>query len=276
MIEVVAVADSAGRQARFAESLSAASPGAGFDLQLRTHRELVAEVSVDQSSEHPPIVDPDRPLLWLSPGDGSRATGPDDRFLGSEAYAAARSIAFLTWAPVLNRPSAHSICGTFPVGPALAVRRARHYDPGAVVRTERFTGRWSADDGAGPTRLEVHDYASGRSSFGRPPDSTGPFRRRPAVDEAELVKVAVIGDRTIAAADVAPAARAASRRIASRYGLDLARVWWLVADDGAGRTLARIDGWLLDAGFGAELEEVADAVVAWVAGRLGVPAGASR
>jgi hypothetical protein len=52
--------------------------------------------------------------------------------------------------------------------------------------------------------------------------------------------------------------------VAARYQLDLAIMWWLTGPaDGAG-TLARIDGWLWDAG-----DDVARAIAAWAAGRLG-------
>lgn len=274
MTQVVAVADHTRRQARLAKGLCAAAEVAGCGLELRTHRELVAEVTIDQSSAGPPTVEPDRPLLWLSPGDGGRTVSRDDRFLGSEAYAAARSIALLTSAPVLNRPSARSACGTFPAGAASAVRRARHHDPEAVVRAERFTARWSADEE--DTALEVHDYATGRSSFGRAPDSSGPFRCRTAVDGADLAKVTVVGDGTVAATHVGSETRAASCRVASGYGLDLATVWWFVDEDGAARTLARIDCWPLDFAFGGELEEVAAAAVVWVGERLGAPVAAPR
>lgn len=272
MTQVIAVADTAKRQARLAASLSAAFSQAGQDLQLRTHRQLVAEVSVEQVVGQQPVVDPDRPLLWLSPGDAHSPRTPDERFVASEAYAAARSIAVLTRSPVLNRPSAVSPCGTLPAGPAVAVHRARRHDAEAVVRPERFTGSWRPDDDTDVTQLEVLDYATGRRSFGRAPSAKGPFRRRTAVERADFVKVRVVGDRTITTADVAPATLAASQRIASRYGLDLATLWWLIGKDDGARTLARIDGWAFDAGFGDDIEEVAAAVAAWMGERLGWPA----
>src|SRR5947209_2319815 len=122
MTPVIAVADHAGRQARFATRLSAAFAAAGLSLEFRTHHELAAEVSVEQAPGRPPAVAPDRPLLWLCPGDSARPLTPDGRFLAAEALAAARSIAFLTRSPVLNRPGDASLCGTFPSGAARAVR----------------------------------------------------------------------------------------------------------------------------------------------------------
>jgi len=275
MTQVVAVTDSAGRQARFAASLSSAFAAAGLGLELRTQRELIAEVSVEQPVGREPIVDPDRPLVWLSPGDAAGAGTPDDRFLASEAFAAARSIAMLTRSPVFNRPSAVSLCGTLPPGPALAVRGARHHDP-AAVRAERFTATWRPDDDTGAGPLEVYDYAAGRSSYGPAPSAAGPFRRRPAAGRASLVKVRVIGDRAITTRDAAPATLAASRRIASGYQLDMATLWWLIGLDDGARTLARIDCWAWDAGFGADIDEAAEAVAAWMTARLGRPAGMSR
>ncbi|SRR6266508_4009783 len=276
MTQVVAVADSARRQTRFATSLSSAFSAAGLDLQLRTHGELIAEVSIEQPMGRGPIVDPDRPLLWLSPGDADRPRTADGQFLASETLAAARSIATLTRSPVLNRPSAVSLCGTLPPGPALAVRRARHHDLEAAVRAERFTGSWLPDDDTDAGRLEVHDYATGRSSYGSALDSTGPFRRRLAVDSADLVKVRVVGDRAIIRSGVAPATLAASRRIASWYQLDMATIWWLIGRDGGARTLARIDCWAWDGGFDANFDEVAEAVAAWMGDRLGRAAEVSR
>ena len=108
MAQVVAVADHAGRQAGLAARLTPAFSAAGLGLEFRTHRELAAEVSVEQSPGQPPVVTPDRPLLWLSPGDAACPDSPDGRFLAAETLAAARSIAFLTRSPVLNRPSAVS------------------------------------------------------------------------------------------------------------------------------------------------------------------------
>jgi hypothetical protein len=275
MTPVVAVIDSGGRQTRLAASLSSALAAAGFGLELRTHRELIAEVSIQQPLGREPIVDPDRPLMWLSPGDAVRASTPDGRFLASETLGAARSIAILTRSPVFNRPSAVSLCGTLPPSPALAVRRARRHDLKAV-RAERFTGTWQPDDDTGAGQLEVFDYATGRSSYGPDPSSAGPFRRRPAVGRAALVKVRVVGDRTFTMTDVAPATVEVSRRIASWYQLDMATLWWLIGEDDAGaRTLARIECWAWDSGFDTDLDEAAEAAAAWMSDRVR-PAEVSR
>ena len=291
MTQVVAVADHAGRQAAFAARLSAAFAAAGLPLVLRTHRELAAEVSVELLPGQPPAVTPDRPLLWLSPGDTGRPATPDGRFLAAEALAAARSIAFLTRSPVLNRPSAVSLCGTLPPAPARAVRGARHLDPGAV-RAERFAGTWPPEAAdAGP--LEVYDYATSRGSYGPASSASspaGPFRYRTDPRPARRVKVLVAGDLAVAAPDVAPALLDASRRVAAWYQLDLATVWWLTDPpdgplDGAHegvpdgphdgpRTLARVDGW--EWGAGEDAAAVAAAAAAWMAERLGRPAEAAR
>jgi hypothetical protein len=277
MTQVVVVADYAGRQARFTARLPAAFAAAGLGLEFRTHRELAAEVSIEQAPGQPPAVTPDRPLLWLSPGDAAWPPTPDGRFLAAEALAAARSIAFLTRSPVLNRPSDVSLCGTFPPGAARAVRGARHLDPEAV-RAEWFAGAWPPDAVAGAGQPEVYDYATSRSSYGPASSSTGPFRYRAGLSPARVVKVLVVGDRTITTADAAPAILAASRRIAAWYQLDLATLWWLAGPDGDARTLSRIDCWLWDADAGAFefAEEVAAAVAAWMAGRLGRAAEVSR
>ena len=281
MTQVVAVADYAGRQAGFAARLSSAFSRAGLGLEFRTHRELAAEVSVEQSLGQPPAVAPDRPLLWLSPGGMAWPPTPDGRFLTAETLAAARSIAFLTRSPVLNRPSAVSLCGTFPTGSARAVRGARRLDPEAV-RAERFIGTWPPDAAAGAGRLEVYDYATSRSSYGPAASSTGPFRYRATAGPARLVKVWVVGDRTITATEVAPATLAASRRIAVWYQLDLATLWWLAGQDDRARALSRIDCWPWDADAGAGeaaddvTGEVARAAAAWMAERLGRPAEVSR
>ena len=269
MTRVVAVADCAGRQARFAARLSSAFSAAGLGLEFRTHRQLAGEVSVEQLPGQSPAVTPDRPLLWLSPGDTPGPQSPDGRFLATETLAAARSIAFLTRSPVLNRPSAVSLCGTLPPYSARAVRGARHLGPEAV-RAERFAGTWPPD-AAGHGQLEVYDYATNRSCYGPSSLAAGPFRYRAAVSPARLVKVWVVGDQAIAAADVVPATLAASRRLAARYQLDLAILWWLIGSAGGAGTLSRIDCWLWDAG-----DDVAGAVAAWTAERLGRPAEVSR
>ena len=271
MTPVIAVADYTGRQTGFAARLSAAFAVAGLGLEFRTHRELAAEVSVEQPLGQRPAVTPDRPLLWLSPGDGAWPATADGRFLAAEALAAARSVAQLTRSPVLNRPSEVALCGTLPPGPARAVRGARHHHPGAV-RAECFSGAWPPDAAdAGP--LEVYDYAAGRSSYGPPRSSPGPFRYRAAACPASLVKVRVVGDRTITATDTAPATLDASRQVAALYQLDLATVWWLIAVADGTRTLSRVDCWEWDAGADAA-GDVAGAVADWMAGRLSQPAEA--
>ena len=161
-------------------------------------------------------------------------------------------------AQVLNRPSAVSMCGTLPPGSARAVRGARHVDPEAV-RAERFAGAWPPDAAGGGAagaagaaaaagELEVYDYATSRSSYGPASASAGPFRYRAAGGPARLVKIRAIGDRAMATTDVTPATLDASRRVAARYQLDLATVWWLIGTDDGSRTLARVDGWEWDAG----------------------------
>jgi hypothetical protein len=281
MTPVIAVAEHAGRQARFATRLSVAFAAAGLGLEFRTHHELAAEVSVEQAPGQPPAVAPDRPLLWLSPGDSARPQTPDGRFLSAEALAAARSIAFLTRSPVLNRPGDASLGGTFPPGAARAVRGVRRLDPEAV-RAERFAGTWPPDADGGAGQPEVYDYATSRSSYGpapAPTGPTGPFRYRAALRPARLVKVRVVGDQTITTADTAPAILAASRRIAAWYQLDLATVWWLAGPDDGARTLARVDCWLWDADIAAAGEvtdDVTGAVAAWMTERLGRAAEVSR
>ena len=78
----------------------------------------------------------------------------------------------------------------------------------------------------------------------------------------------MVGDRTITSTEVAPATLEASRRIASSYQLEMATLWWLIGKDDGARTLARIDCWAWDAGFSADFDEVAEAVVAWMGDRL--------
>jgi hypothetical protein len=270
MTQVVAVADCTGRQAGLAARLPAAFSAAGLGLEFRTHRELVAEVSVEQSPGQPPAVTPDRPLLWLSPGDTGWPATPDGRFLAAETLAAARSIAFLTRSPVLNRPSAVSLCGALPPASARAVRGARHLDPEAV-RAERFAGTWPPD-AAADDRLEVYDYATGRGSYGLAAAPGGPFRYRAGPRPARRVKVLVVGDRAIAAADVTRATLDASRCVAVWYQLDLATVWWLIGPHDGARTLSRIDGW--EWGSGDDGTDVAAAIAAWMTKRLARPAGA--
>lgn len=268
MTTVVAVADHSGRQARLVAALSLAFRTVGLNIAPRTQRELAAEVSIWQSTGRRPVVDPDRPLLWLSPADRSRSDAPEDRFLSSEAHSAARSVATLTCSPVLNRPSAVSLCGAFPSGRPGTVRSARRHDAEAGVRAERFTGSWWPNEtDTGP--LEVWDYATGRSSYGFAASSCGPFRQRPALGSAGLVKVRVVGDQTVAdAPDLGPDIRAASCRITAGYQLDMATFWWLVGPGEQERTLARVDCWLWDAEAGPGFATLAEAVAAWMGDRL--------
>jgi hypothetical protein len=267
MTEVVAVLDHAGRQRLFARALTAAFRGRGADLCVRTHRDLVAEVTLEQAPGGPPSVEPDRALLWLSPADpatGLPASG-DERFLATEVASAARSIAMLTRSPVLNRPTAVSSCGEFPAGAVAAVRRvARVPGLAASVRPERFTARVRDHDGVD----EVYDYSTGRSSYGPEPDTAGPIRRRPSAPGSRLARVRVVGDVALPSEAVPPALVDASRQVAAWYRLDLATVWWLVEED-APATLARIDCWVWDRAAGGDLDETAAAIAAWAGARPG-------
>ena len=266
--QVVAVADATGRQQRLAAALTSAFAGSGLELVLRTHRELAAEASVEQRLGQPPVVHPDRPLLWLAPADAERPGTRDGRFLAAETSAATRSIAMLTRSPVLNRPGPVSLCGALPPSSALAVRRSRRGDPGATVRAERFTGGRPADDQAGAGQ-EVHDYGGARSSYGTEADAVGPFRTRAAVRTGTLVTVRVVGDRTLTSTGADPATLAASRHLAAANQLDLATVQWLIDDSDQTRTPGRIDGWHWDFGLGTDLDQVAEAIAAWTGQAIG-------
>jgi hypothetical protein len=267
------------RQRRFATALTAAFGRAGIELVLRTQRELVAGVSIEQALGQPPVVSPDRPLLWLTPTDGqtpgsSRSAGDrssdrrDERFVGAETFASARSIATLTRSPVLNRPSPIGLCGTLPAGSALAARRVRRIDEQARVRAERFTSS-RLEGAADQAALEVHDYGTAIATYGFEEAAVGPFRSRVAVESGRLVKVRVVGDRTPAAPEIDPETLAASRRIAAANQLDLATVSWLIDVAGGTRAPARIDCWHWDFGLGRDLEAVAEAIAAWTQDRLG-------
>ena len=267
MTEVVAVLDHAGRQRLFARALTAAFRGRGAALCVRTHRDLVAEVTLKHAPGGPPSVEPDRALLWLSPADP--ATGPppseDERFLAAEVASAARSIAMLTRSPVLNRPTAVSSCGEFPAGAVAAVRRvARLPGLAASVRPERFTAGVGDRDGVD----EVYDYSTGRSSYGPEPDTVGPVRRRPSAPGLPLARVRVVGDDALTSGAVPPAITDASRQVAAWYRLDLATLWWLVEED-APATLARIDCWIWDRAAVGDLDETAAAIAAWTGARPG-------
>jgi hypothetical protein len=265
--EVVAVLDHAGRQRLFARALTAAFRGQGVDLCLRTHRDLVAEVTVEQATPGgPPSLEPDRALLWLSPADPASGVVPmpeDERFLAAEVASAARSIAMLTRSPVLNRPTAISPCGEFPAGAVAAVRGVtRVAGLAASVRPERFTAGPGDRDGVD----EVYDYSTGRSSYGVEPATVGPVRRRPSVRRSRLARVRVVGDDAITSGTMLPGVADASRQVAAWYRLDLATVWWLVEEDAAA-TLARIDCWVWDRSAG-DLAETAAAIAAWAGARL--------
>ncbi|MCU1503989.1 MAG: hypothetical protein JWM12_3343, partial [Ilumatobacteraceae bacterium] len=259
------VVDAAGRQARLSSGLVAEFAAVGLELQPLTCSQLVAEVSVEQRTGRRAVVAPDRPLLWLSPGDLDRSRTSAGRFLASETLTAARSIATLTNAPVLNRPTAVGPCGAFPGRQTLAVRRA---GSGATrVRAEQFTG--TRPTVTASTDLEVYDYGAALSTYGFEDAAGGPFRTRAAIRAATLAKVHVVGERTIGARHVSRAVLGESTRIVASYDLDAGTVWWLIdaADEGA--TLARVDCWWWDVAMRDEEHEV-DAVAAAVAGWMDV------
>jgi hypothetical protein len=270
MTEVVAVLDHAGRQRLLARALTAAFRRHGTDLRLRTHRDLVAEVGIEQPLGGQPSVEPDRALLWLSPADP--ATGPpasgDDRFLAAETSAASRSIAMLTGSPVLNRPTAVSSCGLFPASPVAALRRAARVSGlAAAVRAESFTAGVGDGDGTD----EIYDYSTGRSSYGPEPDTAGPVRRRRSAPHRRLVRVRVVGARAVTSTAAPAAVVDASLRVAAWYRLDLATVWWLV-DQEEPAVLARIDCWVWDRAADRDLDDTAEATVAWLRAQPAGPA----
>jgi hypothetical protein len=85
---------------------------------------------------------------------------------------------------------------------------------------------------------------------------------------AALLKVRVVGDQAIADADLLPAVRTASCRIASGYQLDMATLWWLIGPGKEERTLARVDCWPWDVEADLGFDAVVDAVAAWMNNRL--------
>jgi hypothetical protein len=272
-VQVVAVLDHAGGQRMFAAALTAAFRHHGLELGLRTHRELVAEVSIEQPLGGRPSVEPDRVLLWLSAADPAGQQSPDGAFLGAEISAAARSIAMLTESPVLNRPTAVSSCGLFPASAVAAVRQAAHV-PGLTqaVRAERFTAGVD-DDQDGHGTDEIYDYSTGRSSFGIEPTTIGPVRRRRSAPTSRPVRVRVVGTNTITSAVTPPVVVEASLRVTAWYQLDLATVWWLVHQDDTA-TLARVDCWTWDRTSDRDLHDTAEATAAWISDRLSGLAGA--
>lgn len=263
--------DHTGRQRRFARALAFAFRGGGIDLCVLSHRDLVAEVTIEQALGSPPSVEPDRALLWLSPADPAPGlpASEDERFLAAEVASAARSIAMLTRSPVLNRPTTVSACGEIPASAVAAVRRVARF-PGlaATVRPERFTAAVGDRDGVD----EVYDYSTGRASYGPQPDTVGPLRRRTSSRELRPARVRVVGDNALTSGAVTQAIVDTSRQVAASYRLDLATLWWLVGTD-APATLARIDSWVWDEAAGGDLDESAAAVAAW-AGPIAGQAGA--
>ncbi len=256
----VAVLAHATSQRRLAHALRAAASAQGVTVELRTMAELATESSILQEPGREPVVQPDRPMLWLAVGDPP-ADDADERFAQAEAYAAARSVAILTASPVLNRPTPFGSQGSLPMSAVPALRgvpqKWREH-----VRTERFASRPLA------AQLESHevlDYATGSRSVG-PPHGAGPFRVRAA--DGPNAWVTVAGARTFGP-DLA-GLHDASREVAACYGLELANVWWTCPPD-ATPILARVDAWAWDSALGRRLDDVATALVEWCRHRVGEP-----
>lgn len=257
-VVAVAVLAHATSQQRLAGALLDAAAAAGVLLDLRTMSELATETVIRQEPGRPPLVDPDRPMIWLAVGDHA-ADDPDERFAQAESYAAARSVAILTRSPVLNRPTPFGSQGTLPMSATAALRglTPRLRDR---VRTERFTSHASPVDGE---EQEVLDYATGRRSRSFE-DDAGPFRSRPAGGRTAWITVA--GSRTFGP-DVADL-HDASREVAASFGLGLAHVWWACPPNSEA-TVSRVDAWAWDTALGARVDGVARALVAWSADLAG-------
>ncbi len=256
---VIAVIGHDSHQAQLARDLIRAARRAPVAIELRTHRELVREVTIEQGAGQAPVICPDRPLMWLATGDRTFGSSPDDRFLYAETAAAARAIGLLTRAPVLNRPTEVSAVGRLPMSSAAAVRGvAGRLAPG-MVRPECFSSSVPVDAADGD--WEIQDYSTGANSYRPVAAAAGPFRFRPARPDARLVVVGVVAGRVLAQS-VPAAVIAASLSAAAAYDLEVAMLWWLL--DAADRpTLARIDASLGDSAEGPDTTSISDALVAW-------------
>jgi hypothetical protein len=234
------------------------------DLELRpvSHAELAREVTVEQSGLAT-RVQPDRPLLWLTPGHTAGGHTAEDRFVAFESYSAARAVAMLTRAPVLNRPTVACPCGTLPTNRPAAVRQAVR-TLGLAGRPERFGSR-SAE---GEALHEVLDYSTGRTSWRYPTEGAGPFRARRAVSTAPTAVVRVVGSTTLSPRPVPDMMADLSVRTAELFALDLASVWWVGSPDDP--HLARVECWQWDGVLGVSLIPVARTIAAWMARRLAV------
>ncbi|WP_258723644.1 hypothetical protein [Cellulomonas sp. NS3] len=259
-MEVLALADPSGRQAQLLEALRRSLRVHGLALRAASHDELAREARVEQTGLDARVL-PDRPLLWLSPGATGRGRTPEDRFVAYENYSAARAVALLSRAPVLNRPTVVAPCGTLPDNRAMAVRRAGSV-LGVPQRGEVFTSR--AEDADGLT--EVLDFATGRTAWRVPEDAAGPFRVRRGISTARAVAVRVVGSTTVSPRPVPRLLAELSIRVAALFSLDLASVWW--TGTSAEPYLSRIDGWHWDVSLAADLLPVAAAVADWTVDRL--------
>ncbi len=232
----------------------------GLELRPASHTELAREATVEQDGLIT-RVQPCRPLLWLTPGLTAGGSTAEDRFVAFENYSAARAVALLTRAPVLNRPTVASPCGTLPANRAAAVRQAVHA-LGLAGRPERFGSRSREGEGL----HEVLDYSTGRTAWRYPADGSGPFRARRAVSTAPTAVVHVVGATTLGPRPVPDVLAELSVRIAELFALDLASVWWTGSPDQP--HLARVECWQWDVVLGASLLPVAGAIAGWMARRL--------
>lgn len=231
-------------------------------MELRTvsHAELARETTIEQSGP-PTRVEPDRPLLWLTPGHTAGGDTAEDRFVAFESYSAARAVALLTRAPVLNRPTVAGPCGTLPTNRAAAVRQAVQA-MGLAGRPERFGSRPERNEAL----HEVLDYSTGRTSWGYPTGAAGPFRARRAVSPATTAVVRVVGSTTLSSQPVPAAIADLSAAIADLFALDLVSVWWTGSPDEP--HLARVECWHWDVSLGTSVLPVAGAIQAAMARRL--------
>jgi len=259
-MEVLALADPLGRQSRLLAGLRSAFAVRDLALRQASHDELALEASVQQAGGTT-RVDPDRPLLWLAPGLTSSGQTQEDRFVAFENYSAARAVALLTTAPVLNRPTVVGPCGTMPANRALAARQVVHA-LGVTDWPERFTSR----PAQGPPLQEVLDYGTGRTAWNYPEGAEGPFRTRRAVNTSRTALVHVIGSMTVSPWPVPSIVAELSVRAAEFFALDLASVWWTGSTNEP--YLSRIECWHWNAGLGPSLLPLAEAVADWMSKRL--------
>ena len=186
-------------------------------------------------------VEPVLPMILRLPAPPVLRTGVDAEFQFNECLAQLWAVAALSPAPVINRPSAHSLGGQVSYSAALTAMRAGAHDGSAEVFASTYPepGRPEGD------RWWVQDTGTLTTSpWPERPVGEGPYRGRWSDSDPAFEIVVVLEERAwrCTTADLEHLdLEGRSLAVSARLGLTLAAVTWRVTADAEDALLVNVE-----------------------------------